>query len=394
VLRHDGTVAPLRLARKSPPPPSPRFSHAMVSVPVSGNSDHNSNSGDGGGVNAGRGSGLRQVAFLFGGCRGDGSRAAANEAFVLDMAGGAGGGLDGAGEGGIAEEARSGHGIDGEDAQTDKTVTFNGGDLYTGQLDADGHRQGKGRCDYRAAVGTAAGEEATTATRHSSASESSGGGGGGGSYLGEWDADEPHGRGERVYPPPREVEGNRKGVGGDGGGGEAGGTVDMAIMSAAFGPECPPLASYRGDFKRGIREGNGVCSFFALGAMATAGPLGATRKNLDVLVPESYDGEWMDGRPLGRGVLTLREAAAAAAAAPSSGPYPSSVPGSGGGGDSGGGSNTGSGSSIEGVWTEEGLIQGKEKLPGKGGVYEGQYRLGRREGHGRLELPDGSEYEG
>ncbi|CAM9777344.1 unnamed protein product, partial [Ectocarpus sp. 12 AP-2014] len=27
-------------------------------------------------------------------------------------------------------------------------------------------------------------------------------------------------------------------------------------------------------------------------------------------------------------------------------------------------------------------------------IYEGQYRLGKREGHGRLDLPDGSEYEG
>lgn len=64
-----------------------------------------------------------------------------------------------------------------------------------------------------------------------------------------------------------------------------------------------------------------------------------------------------------------------------------------GAGGCGGGGN-GGGSSIEGVWTEEGLVHGRERLPGKGGVYEGQYRLGRREGHGRLDLPDGSEYEG
>lgn len=286
-------------------------------------------------------------------------------------------------------------------SQTDKTATFDGGDLYTGQLDADGRRQGKGRCAYGAAVGTVAREETATALRRPSASGT--GGGSGGSYVGEWDADEPHGHGERIYPHPREAEG--KGREGRGVGDE----VDMAIMSAAFGPECPPLASYRGEFKRGIRDGNGVCSFFAAGPGTTATSLGATRRPLAVPVPESYEGEWVDGRPMGKGVLTLRAATAAAAvatSAPSSGPYPSSVPGSGSTmtttrdgtttfGSSGGGSKSGSSSgSIEGVWTEEGLVHGREKLPGKGGVYEGQYRIGRREGHGRLELLDGSEYEG
>lgn len=57
-----------------------------------------------------------QAAFLFGGCRGDGTRAAEDEAFVLDIAGGDGG-RGGAGEGGVAEEAGDGQGVDGEDAQ-------------------------------------------------------------------------------------------------------------------------------------------------------------------------------------------------------------------------------------------------------------------------------------
>lgn len=285
-------------------------------------------------------------------------------------------------------------------AQTDKTVTFDGGDVYTGQLDADGRRQGKGCCDYGAASGKAAGEEAMT---QSSADGGDGGGGGDGSYSGEWDADEPHGYGERVYPHSREGEGKERGGGG----------ADMATMTAAFGHGCPPLASYRGDFRRGVREGKGVCSFFAPDPVRNAARSASTSRTTSLVdpIPESYDGEWVDGRPMGRGVLTLRRTAAATVA-PSSGPYPSSVPGSGsmmmttrdgtshggssddGGGGSGGGGRNGSGGSIEGMWTEEGLVHGKEKLPGKGGVYEGQYRLGRREGQGRLELPDGSEYEG
>lgn len=96
VLRHDGTVTPLHLARKSGPPPGPRYSHAMVSVPAE---DNNS---DG-----------KQLAFLFGGCRGDGTRAAGEEAFVLDLAsGGAGGGGNG-----DEDEKTNDEAVDCEDAQ-------------------------------------------------------------------------------------------------------------------------------------------------------------------------------------------------------------------------------------------------------------------------------------
>ena len=52
------------------------------------------------------------------------------------------------------------------------------------------------------------------------------------------------------------------------------------------------------------------------------------------------------------------------------------------------------GGSISGKWTEEGLVYGRETLPGKGDVYEGHYRKGKREGRGRLELTDGSKFEG
>ena len=296
-------------------------------------------------------------------------------------------------------------------------IVYENGDVYTGERDCDGRRQGKGRCDYRDAAKNAAG--ASTA--------GGGGDGGGGYYSGDWDADEPHGRGERVYATP----GGARGRTGGGRGGKGGATTttstttttgdedeNMAIAIAAFGPGCPPMASYRGDFKRGVREGNGVCTFCPPGAAAVAsgdttarsgigssGGLavtnGASAGPSTPLVPASYDGEWVGGRPLGKGVLSLRAAPAAAAAGGNA--YPSSVKRSGStmtarggtprnGGDGNGGS--GSGSSIEGVWTEEGLIHGRERLPGKGGVYEGQYRLGRREGYGRLDLADGSEYEG
>ncbi|CAM9842361.1 unnamed protein product, partial [Ectocarpus sp. 13 AM-2016] len=186
----------------------------------------------------------------------------------------------------------------------------------------------------------------------------------------------------------------RRGRGGGRGGGRGAAAdvdEDIAIVVAAFGPGCPPLASYRGDFKRGVRDGHGVCSFFTAScgggcSVATGSTLGATSIPT---IPDSYDGEWVGDRPLGRGVLSLR-AVAAAPAAPSN-RFSSSIAGSGSGLAGRGG---GSGGSIEGLWTEEGLAHGREKLPGKGGVYEGQYRLGKREGHGRLDLPDGSEYEG
>lgn len=101
VLRHDGTVAPLHLARKSGPPPGPRYSHAMVSVSAEDKGDGDSS--------------LQQLAFLFGGCRGDGTRATEGEAFVLDFASGrgaAGGSGDDDGktddEDAVAEDAEAG----------------------------------------------------------------------------------------------------------------------------------------------------------------------------------------------------------------------------------------------------------------------------------------------
>lgn len=295
--------------------------------------------------------------------------------------------------------------------QTASTKIF-GQDVYTGETDSDGRRQGKGRCVYGAAVDTPEGVVSAAAAATTAAA---GGGGNGGSYSGDWDGDEPHGQGERRYTPPggAEGEGRRGGGGAKATRNEDEDDEDMAIVVTAFGPECPPLASYRGDFKRGVREGNGVCSFFAPagagagaghhdlafcdtsgagggGSRAVHGPSGESPGLL--MIPESYDGEWVGGRPLGRGVLSLRAAAAGRSGSTTTvgGGTTRRTSSHGSGGRGGGGA-----SSIEGVWTkEEGLIHGREKLPGKGGVYEGQYRLGKREGHGRLDLPDGSEYEG
>lgn len=61
----------------------------------------------------GDGNGIPQLAFLFGGCRGDGTRATAEEAFVLDLAsGGAPGG------GGDDDDERTDEeGVDCEGAQ-------------------------------------------------------------------------------------------------------------------------------------------------------------------------------------------------------------------------------------------------------------------------------------
>lgn len=271
------------------------------------------------------------------------------------------------------------------------------GDVYIGARDEDGRRQGKGRCDFGAAKNTAAG------------------GGGGGYYVGDWDADEPHGHGERIYAAPpggaaRVAVGRENGGGGQGRGDAAADKdKDTAIVLAAFGPGCPPLASYLGEFRRGVREGSGVCSFvappdIASGAAGGGAPAplvggggcggrsaGAGGGSCAPLIPVSYDGEWVGGRPLGRGVLTLQAAPAAAAVPGKSYPSLGRTPPRGG---TPGRKGSGGGGSIEGMWTEEGLVHGRETLSGREGVYEGQYRLGRREGHGRLVLPDGSEYEG
>lgn len=247
-------------------------------------------------------------------------------------------------------------------------------------MDINGRRQGKGRCVYGAAADVA--ESGATA-----------GGRNGGSYSGNWEADEPHGQGERHYGAPGGAEGKEQGRGGS----AARNKEDMAMVTTAFGPECPAMASYRGDFKLGVREGNGVCSFFepvagaaAAGhapAYAGGGISGATHGTSLAysapMIPDSYDGQWVGGRPSGRGILSLRAAVAGPSASTTTGGETRRT-----------GSGGGYGGSIEGVWTEKGLTHGREKLLGKGGVYEGQYRLGKREGHGRLELPDGSEYEG
>lgn len=249
-------------------------------------------------------------------------------------------------------------------------MTLDNGDVYTGELDAEGRRQGHGRCEYYSAEGV------------------------GGSYSGDWDADQPHGIGERLYPAR----------------GTSGVDEDeddiVAVAAAAFGPDCPPLASYTGGWKRGVRHGNGVCTFAvapsAGGATAAAGsPGGQTRGGArrvtvsaatsasTATVPESYDGEWADGRPLASGTLFLRSRAVAGSSALKRSGAAGAVRGG------GGRRSYLNGGSIDGVWAAEGgLIHGREKLPGKGGLYEGQYRLGKREGHGRLDLPDGSEYEG
>lgn len=57
-----------------------------------------------------------QLAFLFGGCHGDGTRVAENEAFALDLSGGGGDAAGGRGDG-DADETAGEDGLDGEDAQ-------------------------------------------------------------------------------------------------------------------------------------------------------------------------------------------------------------------------------------------------------------------------------------
>lgn len=101
----------------------------MVSVPVGNNEGHGNGCGDvvvvGGGNNSsgssgGSGSG-RNLAFLFGGCLGDGTRAAPDEAFVLDLSGGAAAGGEG-GCDGLADEEGGGQGTSGEDSQVGWTL--------------------------------------------------------------------------------------------------------------------------------------------------------------------------------------------------------------------------------------------------------------------------------
>ena len=112
VLRQDGTAAPLALARRSCPAPGPRYGHTMVPVPMPVTMPTDGDGGDAAG-------GSVQVAFLFGGCRGDGTRVAEDEAFVLDLRGGGGSDAAGGGAGEGADEGMNGVGVDGEDAQVD-----------------------------------------------------------------------------------------------------------------------------------------------------------------------------------------------------------------------------------------------------------------------------------
>lgn len=57
-----------------------------------------------------------QLAFLFGGCHGDGTRVAEDEAFVLDLSGAGGDNAGGRG-GGDADETAGEDGLDAEEAQ-------------------------------------------------------------------------------------------------------------------------------------------------------------------------------------------------------------------------------------------------------------------------------------
>lgn len=149
------------------------------------------------------------------------------------------------------------------------------------------------------------------------------------------------------------------------------------------------MVSYKGDWKRGASDGNGTCTFAAVSSgerasaktrlISLAGGNGnGGMRGVPDAIPISYSGEWVNGRPFGKGTLHLRTAEASSVKA-----RPGAL-----------GTSCGSDGWIEGVWTHEGLMYGKGKLPGKKSMYEGQYHLGKREGHGRLDLPNGSEYEG
>lgn len=175
-----------------------------------------------------------------------------------------------------------------------------------------------------------------------------------------------------------------------------------------IGADCPPVSSYSGDWNRGVREGRGTCRFVAETTSSTPGtgsfstgqreygfpaalaplvkPECSGLRGLDgtkcppVAVPSTYDGEWMGGRPQGKGKLSLCSTEEPVTTVPEDINKPRSH---------------GKETVIEGFWDgDQGLVHGRETLPRKGGMYEGQFHLGKRQGQGRLELPDGSEYEG
>lgn len=274
------------------------------------------------------------------------------------------------------------------------------GDVFTGHLNAEGYRHGQGRCEFASIEGDACRPKVDRPS--------------GGSYSGDWEADQPHGQGERIYSQR------------DGFGGGKRTDADTAKTVGAFGPRCPPIATYNGEWKRGIRDGKGTCTFavpssWSSGSVDHAFPTSSRkrqrprRRDTDneggggggsgeghdgsahgeqglssplPVVPHSYEGEWKDDRPFGRGTLHFRGLHS---------------PVEGGGGSRGcqsghdGGDRRHEGDIVgfvNGGWSEEGMTHGRENLPGNEGVFEGQYRMGKREGHGRLELPNGSEYEG
>ncbi|CAN0081386.1 unnamed protein product [Sphacelaria rigidula] len=304
--------------------------------------------------------------------------------------------------------------------QGGKTVTFENGDVYTGQLDEQGRRQGRGRCKFAATVATSttAGTQDGVNTPPKGAdavATGAGSGEGDGVYDGEWDNDMPHGRGERVYPAPSSA-------GMPGGGtrvekvdffGCGGENTDTATdVAAAFThhhyQQSPVVVlSYSGNWNHSVREGYGTCRFVFDDAAnsstrCTRGPDGSAGVHGSVDVPHLYEGEWVNGRPQGRGTLTLRaqpETTTTINFDVRTGQNQNRKCAGRGGkafGGGGGGDTRGYGSVIKGLWEDErGLIHGRQEMHGNdGGVYEGEYRLGRREGHGRLEFPDGSEYEG
>lgn len=319
-------------------------------------------------------------------------------------------------------------------------MTLDNGDIYTGHLDEQGHRHGRGRCEFTSTPPAAA----AAATRNNDTTAPLGGGRGGRVYDGEWKNDLPHGYGECVYP----TRWSGKAVDSSaeervnifsGSSSDDGGDTTAVVRDGQ-----PPvvLLNYKGDWNHGVREGHGACSFVfgvancstkharsgisngygddAITAAATGGGEGtprtfsacsssegsSSRQTVDFpaidcpISSHVYEGVWVNGRPQGRGILTLRSTLDTTMTADlldvRTGQRQGSKAAGRERGWGGGGGGGGGGSVIEGLWDDErGLIRGREKVPGsQGGVYEGHYQRGRRDGHGRLELPDGSEYEG
>lgn len=244
--------------------------------------------------------------------------------------------------------------------QADKILRLDNGDTYVGQLDITGRRCGHGRCDY--AVG--------------------------GSYTGAWADDLPHGVGERIYPSSAEDQhagevsnglrlSTYKGEWVRGIPSGSGSSTYLllsadAVSDSAWQRYQPQLSEYTGTFRNGLPHGIGSGRYAAdrppasvksVHYFAAVGPSA-------MAAAETYAGEWVDGVPHGKGCLRMR--------CLSTFRSPTSA----------------RGATIDGEWVAGELVRGREELPGRRGIYDGQYRMGRRDGHGRLEMPDGSEYEG